>query len=1282
MNDTTLKTTDVDRLEALRKTGLLDSEVEPAFDRFTRLASQYLKTPVALVSLVDQDRQFFKSHIGLPEPWASQRQTPLSHSFCKHVVSSGKPLIIPNALKDPLVRDNEAIRDLGVVAYAGVPLATVEGNVLGSLCAIDTQPHEWTEEDVAFLKDLAAAVMAEIDLRIALTDAREQAARVRQANQKLALQHVVSVALVGALTLRDGASRLLPAIGEALEWKFGALWQVTGVRTDRKLRCVAVWHDPNLRPNAFLQETERMTFVRGQGLPGMVWDAKEPIWLADVTKESNFPRSGSAAAAGFHSAVAFPVMRGEHLLGVIEYFNSSIVRPDEAMTATIATLGNQIAQFLERTEAQDALQKSELLQKAILQTSLDCIISINSDGNVIEWNPAAEKTFGYSRDETIDRELASLIVPPSLRDNHRNGMATYFKTGLGPVLDKRIEITAMHADKHEFPVELAITPIQVQGTTVFTAFVRDITERKRAESALKLANTAMESTSVGVVLADATQPDMPLIYVNSAFEQMTGYPPGEVLGRNCRFLQGPTTDQAQLDKIREAVRTNTECAVILENFRKDGTRFWNALRISPVRNDAGIVTHFVGVLDDITHQKESEAELLRLANDNRLLLESTGEGIFGVDLKGNCTFLNAAGGRMLGLAPADMLGRNMHTLTHHAYEDGTPYPAERCPIYEAFRSDKGCRVEDEVFWRADGSCFPVEYSAYPIRNDGHVEGAVVTFSDITLRKQVEESLRKAKREAEIAREQAEDANIAKSQFLSNMSHELRTPLNAVIMYSELLQEEAEDRGVQSFIPDLDEIRSAGRHLLALINGVLDLSKIEAGKMDLELENFDVPTLVADVVTTMRPLAQKNENEVEIVCPPEIGSMHADSTKVRQILFNLLSNASKFSKKGKIRVDVDALPEDDTSPRRFRFAVQDSGIGMSEEAIAKLFQPFTQADASTTRKYGGTGLGLSISMRFAQMMGGTIEVASTPDKGSTFSLILPATVTETVQIANLGTRPRPVKQAGATVLVIDDDPAVREMVSRSLASMGVNTVAASSGDEGLKLARQSHPDLIFLDVLMPRMDGWSVLNALKADTTVADIPVVMLTVFHENEMGFVLGAAEHLTKPVDRERLAAVLARYAPTSVAPMVLIVEDDASTREVLDRSLSRQGWRVEQAENGRDALDRTTEDHPPGLILLDLMMPEMNGFEFLETIRKRRKWREVPVIVLTSKDLTPEEYLRLRGNVARIVQKGAYTQHELRSEIRRIVSNYVRPPDPTAAVTDSAKEASAKSQSGSDES
>jgi len=501
------------------------------------------------------------------------------------------------------------------------------------------------------------------------------------------------------------------------------------------------------------------------------------------------------------------------------------------------------------------------------------------------------------------------------------------------------------------------------------------------------------------------------------------------------------------------------------------------------------------------------------------------------------------------------------------------------------------------------------------------------------------------REIEAKGRELEVASRHKSEFLATMSHELRTPLNAIIGYSEMLEEDAADLDGGRLVPDLRKINAAGKHLLELINAVLDLSKIEAGNMELYLEDFSVAALVQDVGAVIRPLAEKNGNRLDLVCPPSVGLMHADLTKVRQTLFNLLSNACKFTERGTVALAVRREP--DGAGDRIVFGISDTGIGMTAEQMERLFQDFSQADSTTTRRYGGTGLGLALSRRLARMMGGEIVVASESGRGSTFTVTLPA-VGGAVTQEPTTTQVPPAAGAGAgTVLVIDDEAAVRDLMQRFLAKEGFRVATARNGEEGLRLARELRPDAITLDVMMPGLDGWAVLSALKADASLADIPVVMLTIVDDRNLGYALGAADYLTKPIERERLVAVLAKYRR---GLSVLVVDDDVDLRQLIRRLLEREGYAVAEADNGRTALARVREA-PPGLILLDLMMPELDGFAFVDEFRREPEWRGIPIIVVTAKDLTAEDRQRLNGFVERILEKGAYTRDSLLREVRDLV-------------------------------
>jgi len=399
-------------------------------------------------------------------------------------------------------------------------------------------------------------------------------------------------------------------------------------------------------------------------------------------------------------------------------------------------------------------------------------------------------------------------------------------------------------------------------------------------------------------------------------------------------------------------------------------------------------------------------------------------------------------------------------------------------------------------------------------------------AEISHRKQAQEDLLKAKYIAE-------EASRAKSTFLANMSHELRTPLNAIIGYSEMLEEEAQDSGAVATVQDLQKIKSAGKHLLELINDVLDLSKIEAGKMGLHLETFDVPGMIDDIVTTLQPAIKKNGNTLRVHLADQVGMMRADITKVRQILFNLLSNACKFTDHGTISVDVDQSTEEGLDWLQFR--VTDTGIGISAKSQENLFQEFAQADTSIARRYGGTGLGLAITYRFVQLMKGRIGVESQPGEGSTFTVHIPAQVTletvvpiQTEENSDASDAIAEIKTDRDTILVIDDDAAVRELMSRFLMKLGFNVLTVPSGDEGLRLAKQVHPVLITLDVVMPDCDGWSILSKLKADSELSKVPVIMVTIVDNEARGFDLGASNYLIKPVDRERLAVLIEKHRIT----------------------------------------------------------------------------------------------------------------------------------------------------------
>ncbi len=658
----------------------------------------------------------------------------------------------------------------------------------------------------------------------------------------------------------------------------------------------------------------------------------------------------------------------------------------------------------------------------------------------------------------------------------------------------------------------------------------------------------------------------------------------------------------------------------------------------------------IGAIETIRDQTERRRAEMKTESSNLRLsgvIDALPDAAFVIDDDGKVVAWNKALVAMTGVEAEKMIGKGNH-------EYAIPFYGERRPIvidlidkpdeelaqsYAWLRREGGGVLSGEVeidFPFIDHKLYIQARARALYEAEGEKVGAIEIIHDLTERQRIESELTVAKRSAE-------EANKAKSTFLANMSHELRTPLNAIIGYSEMLAEELEEMGEARMVDDSNKIRSAGKHLLGLINEVLDISKIEAGKMTLSLEQIDVQAMIGDVVSTVTPLTAKNANTLAVDCSPDIPPIQADLMKVRQSLLNLLSNACKFAKGGTIHLRVSRDGE------WVDFVVADNGIGMTPEQCGKLFQAFSQADSSIARDYGGTGLGLAITRKFCRLMGGDVFVESTLGKGSTFTMRLPV-VAKDMTVASSASSGDERKESSVSrplALVVDDDPTARDMLQRSLEKCGYRVATANDGEEALRVAADLQPSIITLDAIMPRTDGWATLSRLKADSALADIPVIMVSVLGDSQMAYALGAAHYLSKPVDQNELCAVLEQYRGNRT---VLLVEDDATTRAMMRRMLEKSGWSVIEAQNGKIGLERM-EEAPPDIILLDLTMPVMDGFEFVAEIRQHENWRSVPIIVLTAKDVTPAESERLAGRTTRILQKGSVNLDALAEQIRSLL-------------------------------
>src|SRR5262245_40649714 len=495
--------------------------------------------------------------------------------------------------------------------------------------------------------------------------------------------------------------------------------------------------------------------------------------------------------------------------------------------------------------------------------------------------------------------------------------------------------------------------------------------------------------------------------------------------------------------------------------------------------------------------------------------------------------------------------------------------------------------------------------------------------------------------------QLETASKHKSQFVASMSHELRTPLNAIIGLTDMLVSNATRFGTERALEPLRRVHNAGEHLLALINQVLDLSKIEAGRLEIQLESVSILPLIDDVIGTARPLAERNKNILAVECPRDLPPIEADATRLRQIILNLLSNACKFTKAGNIKLQVTTASHE--GRQLVEIAVIDTGIGMTAEQMSHLFEEFSQAEA-TARQYGGTGLGLAITRRLCQMMGGDVTAASEPGKGSTFTVRLPFAAARIAAESATATPPGEVAMRNC-ILVIDDDPTARDLIADYLRQAGFTVITAAGGREGLRRAKEYHPIAITLDVIMPDIDGWTVLAALRGDPELSDIPTVMATIVDERRHGMTLGAVGYLTKPIDRKQLADLIGKYKAPSGPTRVLVVEDDEMQRERIRSWLEPQTWLLIEAENGRLALDRLREC-VADVIILDLMMPEMDGFQLVAEMQKHPVWNQIPIIVVTALDLTAEDHARLNSGIEMVLRKETFSPTTFIERVRQVVA------------------------------
>jgi len=918
--------------------------------------------------------------------------------------------------------------------------------------------------------------------------------------------------------------------------------------------------------------------------------------------------------------------------------NQPILNADGSLRE-ILTIGIDIT---ERRRAEDQLRK---LSQAVEQSSSSVVIT-DLAGDIEYANPKFTEVTGYTLEEALGQNPRVL------------------KSGRQPD-EFYADLWATISSGHEWHGEFrnrkkngelyweaaSISPIREASgkITHYVAIKDDITERRRIEREVAEQKQLLENT-----LESLTHPfyvigadDFTIKVANSAARRLGAS--GETTCHALSHKRDTPCDSVEHPcPLREVKKTGQP--VVVEHVHPDADGNPRIMEVHgyPIFDADGDVVQMIEYSLDITERKEFEEQLKQSEERIRSMVSNMPGVVYRCLMDDHWTmlFISDEIRNISGYPAEDFLGENpVRTFASIMHPDDVePIALNSQQAVEAKKPyTNDYRVIDrdgETRWVFARGQATYDEDGTPLYLDG-------TIFDVSDKKAMEFEL-------EDAKDAAEAANRAKSAFLANMSHELRTPMNAIIGYSEMLAEEAEDDGLDAMIPDLEKINSAGKHLLALINDILDLSKIEAGRVDLYLERFELAKMLDEAVETVSPLVAKNDNRMVSDIADDLGQIRADLTKLRQALFNLLSNAAKFTTEG--TVTLSASRQRRETGDWILLSVSDTGIGIPADKLDQVFEEFSQADDSTTRNFGGTGLGLPISRRFCQMMGGDIIVGSVPGEGSTFTIELPTDV-DALKAAKTMAEIDDAKDCLIPpgvhpILVIDDDPDSRELLQRALETDGYVVATATSGDEGLKLARELSPALITLDVMMPGMDGWAVLQQLKSDEALAEIPVMMVTISGEKEMASTLGAVEHLTKPVDRDTLRRLAAQYAAPDGGGHALVVDDDESIRSLFRRALDDDGWTVAEAGNGAEALEKVRESRP-NIVLLDLMMPVMDGFDFLVAFRARMDCVTTPVIVVTAKDLTDDDRARLSGGVERIVEKGALTASDLLEHVHSLVGN-----------------------------
>ena len=1225
---------DPKRLSALYRTGLLDSPAEAAFDRFTRLASRILAAPVALISLVDQDRQFFKSGVGLREPWRSLRQTPLTHSFCAIVVETLLPLLVSDARTDPRVQGNLAIEELGVVAYLGIPLIALNGDALGALCVIDGVPRKWSQDDLELLDDLAAATVTEIELRVELTERQAAQAHLRRSKAEVR-------------NLADAMPQIV--------WSAG----------------------PTGRLESLNRRWEQFTGI--DAVVGLKWSSWRRVMHPD-----DFSKVFAAAQNSLNAEEAFESeFRLKRIDGVYRWqFCRAVAVKDNH--GRIERWHGCLTDIDDRRRAEEGLRESEQRFRGAFDAASIGMALVGTDGRWLMVNHSLCALIGYAEAELLATNFQAVTHPDDLDTD----LGLLGKTLSGEIFSYDMEKRYLHKLGHIIWIILSVSIVRdANGKPLhFVSLIEDITARKRAEDALReetsLRKAIIECANFSII---STDEQGTIRSFNSTAEAWLGYSSSEVVGQTSPLL----IHVAEEVEARAAELSSELCCQIEPGIgvfvaktlrggieerewtyvRKDRTRFPVHLSISAMRDASGVVTGFLGIAGDLTQRKRDDEDRARLM----AILEATTDFITMMDVHGRLLYVNRSVRAAVGLRETD-------PITDLGIGDFQPDWATR----RIFEVAIPCALREEI-WTGETSFLrqgieiPVSQVVIAHRpKNGPVEYLSTIMRDISEHKQMAESL-------SAARDSAEAAGRAKTDFLANMSHEIRTPMNGIIGMTEVLLDTPLDHDQRDYA---ETIRNSADALLTIINDILDLSTIDAGKMTMEAIDLNLRTIIEEVTDLLAPGAHRKGLEIYCWIPPNFpAALIGDPIRIRQVLTNFAGNAVKFTESGEVvlSAEVTKLARDRVT---VRLSVRDTGIGIPQDKQEAVFETFTQADASTNRRFGGTGLGLAICRQLAQLMGGVVGLISAPGKGSLIWIDLTLRIAPDALLNSVRSA-APSGLEGLRVLIADKEITSRKIISGYLQAWGCLVQGVNSASEVIEVVEaqiSSQPfDLIFLDRAMIELDGEPTASLIK--TKRPPSPALVLLRSTQSRGTEITGTTEWfdatLTKPVRMAQLRQAVARAIPGEAAkdfliprreatsdPMesktfrVLVAEDQEVNRKVALRLIEKLGVSVDVVNDGGNAIEAFARGGYD-LIFMDVQMPGRDGLEATAEIRRLEMAAgspRIPIFALTAHAMDGERRRCLDAGMDGYVTK-PFKQKDLASVIEQVAMKRQekRPKKPT---------------------